>query len=694
MDQFKLITQHSPWFIPLCLLAGLGYAWFLYQKKGPWSIGVNRLLFSFRFLLVSMICFLLLGPLMKLFRNYEEKPALVIALDNSQSVPFGTDSAALKNITARLATLSKELQKEGIEMDVQLLDGSSSIGEMENIPFSNTTTNLNQMLNQVQSNYENRNLAGVVMISDGIYNVGVDPVFDEYSFPIYSLGLGDTVPKRDINVKNLIYNKIAYAGNSFPVIVELQSTGYSGKIIKLNLKQGGKTIATKNTVIKSDSEHQEIEFRTSSEKTGMQHYVVEAEPVSGEFTRKNNVSHAYIDIIEARERVLVVAPAPHPDIKALRSAIEQKENYEFILHIPGINELKQNKYDLVIFHQMPDLYGRHTALVEKLMKESKAHFFILGSQTNIYRLNQLGGLLQINARPNQKDQVTPSWNKTFDKFEMTDEDVAIMRDYPPLSVPFGTYTVKPDADIMLFQNIGNIQSGNPLLVTGTLDNKKTAILAGEGIWTWRLMESKEKENSQVFDKLFTNIIQYLSAQEDKRKFRMYPIVNEFNVTDRVFFEAELYNDIYEKIYDKKITLSIKDEEGKQREYSFVNSPGGSRLEIKGLGTGVYTYTGSVQSGGKTATTTGEFIITEQILEAINTTANHGLLRELSRKTGAEFFLPTQLEELSSKLKSLKAKNIIHSNEEMREFIHLPWIFFMLLFMISLEWGIRKYSGGY
>jgi hypothetical protein len=695
MDKFKLLTQYSPWFILLCLLAGLGYSWLLYQKKSPWSKKVNQLLAAGRFILVAVLCFLLLGPFIKNFKNYIEKPVMVFAIDNSQSVGIGSDTNLLNSLKAGLVHLAKELNKEDINIDVQLLNKPSNINELPQLKFDNSSTNLHQILNDIQSNYENRNLSAVVLVSDGIYNQGIAPNFNQYNFPLYTIGLGDTVPKRDINLKGIYYNKISYTGNKFPILAEIQNNGFKGQSINLSLKQGGKTLETKIINFSRESETQEVEFYQSTDQKGLQHFTIEAAPVPGEFTLKNNIQHAYIDIIDGKENILLVALTPHPDIKALKSAIEKKENYQLDVYIPGINEMNASiKYDLVIFHQLPDYSGVARNILEKFNKDNTSIFYIVGSQTNTIQLNSMNNILNINARPGQKDKVMPSLNKDYDKFKIETEEANVINSYPPLSVNFGEYTVKENSDVLLYQKIGNTVSGKPMLVINAKKDKKVGILCGEGIWEWRLREFQDTKDTKVFDKFISSLIQYLSSKEDKRKFRVYPVNNEFLVSDRILFEAETYNDIYEKIYGQKIDLKITDEKGNAVSYSFVNNEGTGKFEIKGLPQGIYKYYASTKLGGKAESSSGEFTVKEVLLEVLNTTADYEILRTLSNQTKGKFYLAKDINKVAEDLSKNTAKSIIHTNEEFVELINLPLLFFLLLLLASGEWFMRRYKGGY
>jgi hypothetical protein len=534
-----------------------------------------------------------------------------------------------------------------------------------------------------------------VLISDGIYNQGIAPNFSQYNFPIYTVGLGDTIPKKDINLKAIHYNKISYTGNKFPILAEILNNGFKGQSINVNLKQGGKILETKVVNFNKESEIQEIEFYRSAEQNGLQHYIIEAEPLHGEFTIKNNFQHAYIDIIDGKENILLVALTPHPDIKAIKSAIEKKDNYQLDIYIPGINEFNPStKYDLVIFHQLPDYAGIARNIIEKYTKDNTSLFYIIGSQTNIIHLNNLNNILTINARPGHKDKVTPSLNKDYDKFKIETDEAAIINSYPPLAVNFGEYTIKENPDVLLYQRIGTTVSTKPLLVINAKKDKKIGILCGEGIWEWRLREFQDTKDTRVFDKFISSLLQYLSSKEDKRKFRVYPVNNEFLVSDRILFEAETYNDIYEKIYGQKIDLKITNEKGNSISYSFVNSEGDAKFEAKGLEQGVYKYYATTKLGGKVEASSGEFTVKEVLLEVLNTTADFDILRTLSAQTKGKFYTAKDIDKLATDLSTHTSKSIIHTNEEFVELINLSMIFFFLLLLVSFEWFLRRYKGGY
>jgi hypothetical protein len=349
---------------------------------------------------------------------------------------------------------------------------------------------------------------------------------------------------------------------------------------------------------------------------------------------------------------------------------------------------------VVIFHQIPDQSNTAKVLLDKFLKEKTSVFFIAGNQSQISIINNLNPLVRTNIKRNQVDNVTPAFNATFDKFKIETEEQGIINSYPPLNVPFADYSLKEGTDVVLYQKIGNITSQKPLLAVNNSNGKKTAIFLGDGLWEWRLAEYSAHKNTNVFDKFIGNIIQYLSAKEDKRRFRVYPIQNEFMITDRVLFEAEIYNDIYEKVYNQKIELTIIDENKKTFNYSFVNTESNSRFEVKGLSPGIYKYVATTTLGGRLEKNEGEFSIKELMLESMNTTANHQELKLISEQSKGQFYHANQFNQLASYLKENTAKSVLHTNEELVELINLPWLFFVILALATVEWFTRRYTGGY
>lgn len=699
MERPALIFEYSPLFIVLCVLLGLAYAFLLYRKKGPWSSSVNKVLFAVRFLLIVILASLLISPILKQVQNIVEPPAYVLAIDNSTSVVSDMDSTDIAKYLETIKKIGNEKKNEGFEVEYRLLSGDTERSLPKKLSFNANASNLEGLLQTITDDFEGRNLAGVALFSDGIYNEGISPTYKNYAYPVTTVGIGDTVPKTDIAITSLIYNKISYQGNKFPLVVQFVQQGFTNEKVSVSVSNNGKVIDTKTMSLKGGNQLNEVKFLIEAEKKGYQRYGVNISVKEGEFSRSNNSKQAYVEVIEGKEHIALIAAAPHPDIKALRSAIESNANYSFDQFIMSFQDDRQKlanvtqKYDLVIYHHLPTRNLPHTAF-DNIKKQKPPVFYIYGAETDLQAFNVENNVITIDLVPGEYDNVTAAFNQSFVNFNLSDDLQQTFTELPPISVPYGNMTVEEGTKILLYQQVGSIVTTKPLIAINEESEPKNAVMMGDGLWKWKLTSYVTNENHDVFNELITKIVQYLSSKEDKRKFKAYPIKNEFGINEKVIFDTEVYNDLYERVYNDRIKLSLKDEQGEVSNYTFITNENNTRYTISDLKAGVYTYSASTTLDGNQVEVNGELVIKDLQIEGINLTADFNLLRSLAKQSGGRFYNYKLLENNQLPTDTLQAQGVIHSSEKYLPVINLKWMFFLLLILASAEWFVRKYSGSY
>jgi len=301
-----LTFESSPAFVLLCILLGLVYAYLLYRGKHTWSKRINQLLFGVRAIIVALVSFLLIGPVLKLTNNIFEKPALVFLVDNSTSLKGNVDSLKIQN---ELNETTRQLREQGYDIVWKDLSGK----ELDKIKFENKSSDLNGALRNVTSDYEGKNLAGIVVLTDGIYNSGASPLYTPWHVPITTIGIGDTVEHADLILKNVAYNKIAYQGNRFPVRAEVAIQNMPNQDVTVSIFHNGLLLnqQRKNTDKKLLLQ---FDFLADAKDKGIQRWDVLVEPSAHETNLKNNRASIFVEVVEGRKKILVIAPSPHPDI--------------------------------------------------------------------------------------------------------------------------------------------------------------------------------------------------------------------------------------------------------------------------------------------------------------------------------------------------------------------------------------------
>ncbi len=679
MHKDFLVFNQSGWWLLVIIPVAAVLTYFLYSKSGtPWKIQQNLFLASIRFTGISLAMLLLLEPFIKQLINRTEKPVIAIAIDNSQSVTARTDdSLAIKSL---IETLKIQLSEN---FDVSLFSFNE---DKESMIFSHPTTDISTLLRKVDNYMEGRNLACTILLSDGIFNKGSSPVHRPYMASVFTVGLGDTIPPRDINLSRVRYNRVVFKDNETPIRLEISQKGYDNKEIVISLYENGQAI--RNQKIRLINSIQEVEFLVKSKEEGLRRFTVATPVDAKESIKVNNRINIFMEVIDGQQKVLIVASAPHPDIKAIRSALAASSNYRTEVYIPQIHDkVPTDIYDVVIFH------GAFNGHLNFQVKENPGIWYILGNESAIGLANRGIPYLSIRQRGSQPDKVTGAFNEGFSKFKLP-KNTRIFEEFPPLEVPFGDYNLTGSTEVILYQQLGSVQTRKPLWVFHDDGTQKSATLMGQNIWKWKLQESAVNETSTQFNNLVIKTIQFLSLKNDKKQFSFKSRGSTFTDREAVVFDSEVYNDIYERIYANTLSLRITSAENENIDFEFVDSEINSSFKIPTLKEGIYSYMAITQVGDKTFTDRGEFLIEKVNQEFLNLTADHNLLQVLSSRTGGEYMHLSEASQLPGKLKNRKYTSVIRSTESSYPLRSSPWILLAILVLFSSEWFLRKYWGSY
>lgn len=692
----EIVSQTPLWYVFLCLGLGILFALFTYFRIKGFNKNQKLILAALRGILTFLVAYLLLNPLIKTISNSVIKPKVVLVLDNSRSMTNG-GKKAIDELFEGISALKESLIEKGFDLEFKSL-GEDKIVDIKSTKFNIKKSNLSSVLSDLKNNYEGQNLSDVIIVSDGIINDGVSPTFQKYPFNIHTVGFGDTTLKKDLLISGIAANKLAYLGNKFTVNVDISAYLLPGKLTSVSIKDGtGKVLSQKQINISKKEDFQSLSFELSADKVGKQRYIADVKVVEGEYSLRNNIKEFIVDVVNGKEKILFLAFAPHPDIKAFKNIIEKNDLFELqvqIIQSLEPSEIGKDPFDILILHQVPDVYGSSTGIVSTLLAKKKPTFFVVGSKTNIQAFNGMQNVVGINSQINRLDKTSGQKNNLFQRFNISSNTDNLLEKLPPVSVPFGEYKSFPGTEVLLFQKIGNITTERPLLAMNLGGDVNNAVFLGEGIWQWRLEEFSLNESQTEIDELIIKTLQLLSIKEDKSKLRVYPTLEIFNIDQKIGFESEAYNNIFERLYDQNISMKIRSENGQDKAYNFKITKESSRFELSNLPAGIYTFTAEAVILGKKEATTGQFLVTQSDLELENLVADHNILRTLSNENNGDFFNYKNIIELRKSLESKGLVNKVVSNEELKDFINVRWILVLVIAFAAIEWALRKYFGGY
>ena len=485
---FGISTNLPFGFIFLALIIGFGYAFFLYQKEDKIDkIWLKRILFSFRFLVVSFLCFLLLSPLVNSLQKQKEKPILIIVQDASSSVKD-------YNIYEDLSLLAEQTEND---FDVFTFHFDERIKEGFINEYNGLQTNYSNLFDEMESRFIGRNVSAIILASDGLYNIGENPIYksNTTNIPIYSIALGDTIQQQDLLIKDVQYNEIAFLGNDFPIAVLLEGHHCNNKVVELKLYDGKSLLHKQKIIINKDKFYLKIPLKVYAKQTGLQKYTLQLSYIESEKNKANNKYEIFVDVLNSKYNILIISDHTHPDIAAFKSVLDKNKHYS--VEKKKLDYFNQNihKYNLIALFGIPS--NSFSDKLNTIINSDVPLLFFVNSKTDLNRFNNMNKALSIKGKKSLQE-VFVSQNENFSLFTISSELSKLFLQAPPLHAYFGNYNLSPVADVLLSQKIGKITTDKPILFFESSTNRKIGVFAGEGFWKWKLMEYATKKKQQNF----------------------------------------------------------------------------------------------------------------------------------------------------------------------------------------------------
>ena len=414
--------------------------------------------------------------------------------------------------------------------------------------------------------------------------------------------------------------------------------------------------------------------------------------MDNEYNIKNNEKTVYINIIDSKQKILILSAAPHPDIASLKYVLEKQANYD--IESFNIRDFKGNiaEYNLIILHQLPDQRNPIDKEIIEIQKNKTPVLSIINPQTELKNLNKLSSNIIFSRVLRKNELLELSLNTKFSLFNISEEMEAVVNKAPPIIAPMLKVTTKGEIQTLAFQKIKGIETNKPAIFFTEDENSKYGFINGEGIWQLKLFNYQKEGNFNVFSELIGKMVQYLSIKTPKESF-IIDIKNLYEEYEAVEINAQLYNNSLEPVYNKEVNIIYKDENDKEYSHNFSSNHSGYNVNLGSLDKGSYSYEVSTEINDKKILKSGAFVVQASLLEYRQLTANHKLLKSISENTNAIYFEKSNWLQIVDSIKqSPNFKTKSYSNKELNDLINLKWILFLIVLILSTEWFIRKYSG--
>ena len=460
------LSYPSIYFFIALILIGL-YSYYVYRFTIPQVSRAKKIiLVSLRTAALLILLFIFFEPILSLTKKIILDPVNLIFIDNSRSMKIDDGT----NRTATVKNISEDIfnNMPGTQNEVYLFGSkvrTLSEDSLENLNFNDAVTNISQIFSGIKK--EDKNYSSIVLITDGDVTSGSNSIYaaKNTGLPVFTIGIGDTTRRKDVEIKRVLYNSLLYVETPTTIEATIQHNGLSGKSVTVSLYEGNELKEQKNIIL-NNTGIQNISFNYTPESPGEKKLIISASPLEEEFTKENNRSVFYINILSNKVGVMILAGSPSTDLTFIRTTLESDNNLTVKSLTQISKEITEGK-ESANFLDSADVFfligfpstENSSDLINKVatrIKEDKIPFFILVSNsTNVNSLSNFQTVLPFTIRTETglSREVQPQVFEDQKDNPVIQNDAANILDawdnLPPVFQPSFDFIRKPESNVKL-----------------------------------------------------------------------------------------------------------------------------------------------------------------------------------------------------------------------------------------------------
>jgi hypothetical protein len=713
---------YSPWLLLLCVAVAGGLTYWSYRSTvPPLGMGWRGLLGGLRFLSLALICFLLFEPVLRQIQSTERPPVLAVLVDGSESmqvVTAGDQAPSAGGARDAVRPVLETLGDEAVPGAAQFFGTGPSLRALpgpvaDSLRFDGSRTDLASALQAVPEQLQGENLKGVVLVSDGQYNTGRNPlrVADRSPVPIHTVTVGDTTQRRDLRIRSVATNDRAYLDSKVPVRAALTVTDGRGEPVTVTLEQNGRTLDQREVRLPAGTGEVSADLTFEPAEAGLQQLTVRATELSGEVTTRNNVQTVSLRVLESKRQVLLLGAAPSPNLTTIRRVYERNADTKVTARIPqqdgsfigGALPEDLSSFDVVVCAGFPsapvpeDTVERIATLVE----EGTPALFFLDRQTDLSAwAEHFEPVLPATPGATNTEFTEASFSvveseRQHPVFRMEDADVALFDRLPPLQGSTAAWTPTPDARVLAEATTGSGSASAPLLVVRSRAGLRTAAVLGTGVWRWALLPSELEPADPLWPALASNLLRWVSTETDDSPVQVRPVASTFDGDEPVSFTGQVYNESMQPVSGAAVDVTVTDSSG--TEYPYTMEPVGQgryTLDVGTLPEGNYRYEAVARlEDTEVGTDQGEFSVAPLRIEYQAPRADPVFMRQLAARSGGTAYTPETVQQLPQDLtnRASFSSEVVRQTSE-AELWHRSLFLIAILVLLAGEWTLRKYLG--
>ncbi|MBN1448200.1 MAG: hypothetical protein JXA28_09745, partial [Bacteroidetes bacterium] len=340
LQTFALSFSESLLLLFALIVGAVLFSLWVYRHTVPEITRGRRItLIVLRALALSVLLFLLFEPVLNLQRSEEQSPRVAVLVDNSRSMTV--EDAGMQRGSMLRAFVDdaafRDVEGSGERSDWLFAGKAYPMQEItpDSLSFTGGETDIARVLQEVHDAEAERNLRSVVLVTDGIFTAGKNPLYAARALgvPVHVVAVGDSTEKKDILISRVLANSIAYLESTLPIDVTVRSAGFDGGTTRVRLLEDRRLIAEESVTLSPGVNEYPVRFTWTPEEEGVRRLTVRVDALEGELTEKNNSRTLYVKVLKSRMNVVIVAGAPSPDVSLLQRELRKDKNIDAQLFV-------------------------------------------------------------------------------------------------------------------------------------------------------------------------------------------------------------------------------------------------------------------------------------------------------------------------------------------------------------------------
>ncbi|MBN1464616.1 hypothetical protein JXA02_02565, partial [candidate division KSB1 bacterium] len=415
-------SRHAAVLFPLLLIAIL-FSIFVYRRTNPAvSLFLRGTLTTLRTLSLLLLLFVIYETTLHFRQHKNNPPILAIALDNTASMTI-TDSKGPRRAILRDILQSDPLAELERTFDVVYYSFANGIEPFQpkqgdSLSFAGDVTDIRAAVELIKAQHATQNLTGILLISDGSYNDGGNPVRDAegLGIPIHSIGIGSSDPMTDLAITRAEANPFSYVNQNTPVQMTVRNMGFGEMAVPVELRQDGVVISREIVQLAPAPAEKTVTLPFTPQTVGRLKLDLTVPQQVGEQIIDNNSRTLYINVLKSKLKILLIAGAVTPDITFMKKILQNdryeienvvhKSSGDFYQPPPSLAALQE--IDIFIFYDYP-IRGAAPSfnqnLAASLDSKKQSVLFIPGTNTSLPDVAKFANFIPLqNAAMLQREQ--------------------------------------------------------------------------------------------------------------------------------------------------------------------------------------------------------------------------------------------------------------------------------------------------